>query len=119
MLNFIVSAVTFAVGLVALGAVLPGMRVRGAWGALKAAAVCGVLSAVLGKVLVVLLSLVFFLPILLTGPLGVFMVQGLVNAILLGATARLVDGIDFDRRRTLLWAAFALTLAQAIARAVG
>jgi uncharacterized membrane protein YvlD (DUF360 family) len=116
MTQFLVSALTFAVGLVLLAGLLPGMRVRSFWGAFKASLVCGLLSAVLGKVLLVLLSLIFFLPILITGPLGVFVVQGLVNAILLGLASRIVEGVDFDRTRTVIWAAFALTLLQVIAR---
>ena len=115
MISIIISAIVFAVGLLFLSGLLPGMQVRGFGGALKAAVVCGLLSAVLGKVLMVLLTLVLWIPIVLTGALGVFLVQGLVNAVLLWLTAKLVSSLDFDRRRTLLWAAFALTLGQTVA----
>ena len=70
----------------------------------------------LGKLLLVLLTLVFFLPIVLTGPLGVFVVQALVNAVLLSLTSKIVSGIEFDRARTTLWAAFALTILQTVAK---
>lgn len=119
MTQLIVSALSFAFGLMFLPILVPGMRVRGVGGALKAGLVCGVLSAVLGKLLLLLLTLVFFLPVVLTGPLGAFVVQALVNAILLAMTARLVDGIEFDRLRTTLWAAFALTLLQTLVRLAG
>lgn len=115
MTHIVSSAVMFAIGFLVLAAVLPGMRVRGLAGTIKAGLVCGVLSAVFGKVLLALLKLVFFLPIALTGWFGLLAVQTLVNAALLFATARLAGGIEFDRNRTIAWAAFALTLFQAVA----
>jgi uncharacterized membrane protein YvlD (DUF360 family) len=48
----------------------------------------------------------------------VFVVQALVNAILLGLTARLVDGLEFERARTVMWAAVALTALQTIFKLV-
>ena len=115
MAHFVASAVVFALGLLFVGAWVPGVRVRGGlWGALKAALVCGILSTFFGKVLVALLTLILFLPVLLTGPVGAFVVRGLVNAILLAFTARLSPSISFDRRRALLWAAFALTVLQVL-----
>jgi len=114
--SFITSVVGFAVRLLLLPAMIRGVRISGSGSALKAGLVCGILSAVLGKLLVVLLTLVFFLPIVLTGPIGVFVVQALVNAILLSLTARIVDGLQFERPRTVLWAAFALTALQTVAK---
>jgi uncharacterized membrane protein YvlD (DUF360 family) len=119
MAQLIASILGFALGLLFLPMVIPGMRVRGTTNALKAGVVGGILSTLLGKLLLVLLTLVFFLPIVLTGPVGAFVVQGLVNAVLLWMTARLVDGIEFDRTRTTLWAAFALTALQLAARHLG
>lgn len=116
MAQLLASAAGFAVGMILLPAMIRGVRVRGTSSALKAGVVCGVLSAVLGKLLLVLLTLVFFLPIVLTGPLGVFVVQALVNAILLSLTSRIVSGIEFDRARTTMWAAFALTVLQTLAK---
>ena len=115
MIQLIASAVGFALGMLLLPAVIPGMRVRDSGAALKVGIVCGVLSVFLGKVLMVLLSLVF-LPIVLLGPLGVFIVQGLVNAVLLAVGTSVVSGIEFDRRRSALWAAFALTILQVMVR---
>lgn len=114
--SFVASVLGFAFGLLLLPAMIRGFRVRGMGTALKAGLVCGILSAVLGKILLALLTLVFLLPIVLTGPIGVFVVQAFVNAILLGLTARLVDGLEFERRRTVLWAAVALTALQTIAK---
>ncbi len=114
--SFIATVLGFAVGLLILPAMIGGMRVRGMGGALKAGLLCGILSAVLGKLLVALLTLVFLLPIVLTGPIGVFVVHAVVNMILLAITARLSDGIQFERTRTIGWAAFALTALQTIAR---
>lgn len=114
--SLIASALGFAVGMLLLPVMIRGVRVRGTGAALKAGAICGLLSAVLGKLLLVLLTLVFFLPIVLTGPIGVFVVQALVNAILLSLTARLTKGIEFERARTTLWAAFALTVLQTVAK---
>jgi uncharacterized membrane protein YvlD (DUF360 family) len=114
--QLIASAIAFAVGMLLLPTMVRGVRVRGMSGALKAGIVCGILSAVLGKILVVILTLILFLPIVLTGPFGVFAVQALVNAILLSLTARIVSGIEFERGRTVLWAAFALTALQTIAK---
>jgi uncharacterized membrane protein YvlD (DUF360 family) len=116
MAQLIASAVAFTIGMLLLPALVGGVRVRGMTGALKAGLLCGVLSVLLGKVLLFLLTLVFFLPIVLTGPIGVFVVQGLVNAVLLGITAHLSEGIAFDSRRTMLWAAFALTALQTVAQ---
>jgi len=114
--TFIASVLGFAFGLLLLPTMIGGVRVGGMGGALKAGLVCGILSATLGKLLVALLTLVFFLPIVLLGPLGGFVVQAGVNIVLLGAAARVVEGLQFERTRTLLWAAFALTLLQTAAK---
>lgn len=114
--SLLASILGFALGLLLLPAMIRGVRIEGMGTALRAGLVCGILSAVLGKILVALLTLVFLLPIVLTGPIGVFVVQALVNAILLGLTARLVRGLRFERRRTVLWAAVALTALQTIAK---
>ncbi len=106
----------FAVGLLLLPAMVRGVRVGGMGGALRAGLVIGILSSLLGKMLVALLTLVFLLPVVLTGPLGVFVVQALVNAILLSLSARIVSGLQFERTRTVLWAAFALTALQTAAK---
>jgi uncharacterized membrane protein YvlD (DUF360 family) len=116
--SLLASILGFALGLVLLPVMIRGVRIRGMGTALKAGVVCGVLSAVLGKLLLALLTLVFLLPIVLTGPVGVFVVQALVNAILLGLTARLVDGLEFERARTVMWAAVALTALQTIFKLV-
>ena len=114
--SLVASVLGFAFGLMLLPAMIRGFRVRGMDTALKAGLVCGILSAVLGKVLVVLLTLVFFFPIVLTGPIGVFVVQAMVNAVLLWLTAEVVDGLEFERSRTVLWAAVALTALQTVAK---
>jgi uncharacterized membrane protein YvlD (DUF360 family) len=114
--QLIASAIAFAIGMLLLPTMVRGVRVRGMSGALKAGIVTGILSAVLGKVLLIVLSLILFLPIVLTGPFGVFAVQALVNAILLTLTSKLVSGIEFDRSRTVLWAACALTALQTVAK---
>jgi uncharacterized membrane protein YvlD (DUF360 family) len=114
--SFIASVLGFALGLLLLPAMIRGFRVRGMGTALKAGLVCGILSTLLGKLLLALLTLVFLLPILLTGPIGAFLVQALVNTILLGLTGRLVQGLEFERRRTVFWAAVALTALQTLAK---
>lgn len=114
--SFVASVLGFALGMLLLPVMIRGVRVRGMGSALKAGLVCGILSAVLGKILLALLTLVFLLPIVLTGPIGVFVVQALVNAVLLALTGRLVEGLEFERRRTVLWAAVALTALQTIAK---
>jgi uncharacterized membrane protein YvlD (DUF360 family) len=115
MQSMIASCLAFTFGLMFLSALLPGMIVRDLWSAFKAAVVCGVLSVVVGKLLFALLSLIFFFPILISGPLGVFVVQTFVNVVLLLLTENLVDGVRFQRWRTALWAAVGLTLLQTIA----
>jgi uncharacterized membrane protein YvlD (DUF360 family) len=116
MQSMIASCLAFAFGLMFMSALLPGMVVRDVWSAAKAAVVCGVLSVVLGKLLFALLSLVLFFPILISGPIGVFLVQAFVNAVLLSITENLVDGVRFQRWRTALWAAVGLTLLQMAVR---
>ncbi len=111
----IASCLAFTLGLMVLSAVLPGMIVRDVWSAFKAAVVCGVLSVVVGKLLFFLLSLIFFFPILITGPIAVFLIQTFVNAILLIVTENLVDGVRFQSWRTAGWAAAGLTVLQMIA----
>lgn len=115
MQSMIASCLAFTFGLMFLSALLPGMIVRDLWSAFKAAVVCGVLSVVVGKLLFALLSLIFFFPILISGPIGVFVVQTFVNVVLLLLTENLVDGVRFQRWRTALWAAVGLTLLQTIA----
>lgn len=114
MLSLVASCLAFTFGLIVCSALLPGVIVRDLWSAFKAAVLCGLLSAVLGKLLFFLLSLVFFFPILISGPLGAFLIQAFVNAILLVITENLVDGVRFVRWRTALWAAVALTLLQTL-----
>jgi uncharacterized membrane protein YvlD (DUF360 family) len=116
MAELVASAVGFALGLLLLPAFIPGVRVRGMGGALKVGVVCGLLSVLFGKLLVFLLSLVFLLPILLTGPIARFVIQCFVNAILLSVATKFVDGIEFDRRRSAIWAAVALTILQMVVR---
>jgi uncharacterized membrane protein YvlD (DUF360 family) len=116
LLQLLVAAAAFAFGLLALAAVLPGMHVRGVGSAFKAAVLTAVLSVVVGEVLLWVLKLVFFLPILLLGPLGPFLIRWVVNAVMLGLTAWFVDGIEFRKARTRWTAAFALTVAQALVR---
>jgi uncharacterized membrane protein YvlD (DUF360 family) len=119
MTSLVASCLAFTLGLIVCSALLPGMIVRDLWSAFKAAVICGILSAVLGKLLFFLLSLVFFFPILISGPLGAFLVQALVNTILLLITENLVDGVRFVGWRTALWAAVGLTILQlVVARAV-
>lgn len=120
MIALVASCLAFTFGLMILSALLPGLIVRDLWSAFKAAVICGLLSAVLGKLLFFLLSLVFFFPILISGPLGAFLVQAAVNAILLTITENLVDGVRFVRWRTALWAAVGLTILQMlVTRAIG
>jgi uncharacterized membrane protein YvlD (DUF360 family) len=120
MSSLIASCLAFTFGLMVLSALLPGMIVRDLWSAFKAAVICGLLSVVLGKLLFYVLSLILFFPILISGPLGVFLVQAFVNAILLTITENLVDGVRFVRWRTALWAAVGLTILQMlVSRAVG
>jgi uncharacterized membrane protein YvlD (DUF360 family) len=114
MQSMIASCLAFTFGLMFLSALLPGMVVRDLWSAFKAAVICGILSVVVGKLLFALLSLIFFFPILITGPLGAFIVQTVVNAVLLLLTENLVDGVRFQRWRTALWAAVGLTLLQTV-----
>ena len=116
MQELVASAVGFALGLLLLPAVIPGVRVRGLGGALKVGVVCGLLSVLLGKLLVFLLSLVFLLPILITGPIARFVIQVIVNGVLLSLATKFVDGIEFDGRRSALWAAVALTVLQTVVR---
>lgn len=116
MAQLLASAIGFAVGMLLLPAMIRGVRLTGTAAALKAGVVLGLLSAVIGNVLLFLLKLLFFIPIVLTGPLGVFVVQALVNAVLLSLTAKIVSGIEFERMRTTLWAAFALTFLQTLAK---
>lgn len=120
MSSLVASCLAFTFGLMVLSALLPGMIVRDLWSAFKAALLCGLLSVVLGKLLFFVLSLILFFPILISGPLGVFLVQAFVNAILLTITENLVDGVRFVRWRTALWAAVGLTILQMlVSRAVG
>lgn len=116
MAQLIASVLGFALGLLLLPALIPGMRVRGMAAALKVGLVCGVLSVLLGKVLLVILSIIFILPIVLLGPIGVLLIQGLVNGILLAVATRVVSGIEFERRRSVVWAAVALTILQWVVR---
>lgn len=114
MAQLVASILGFALGLLLLPALIGGMRVRGMAAALQVGLVCGVLSTFVGKLLVVVLSIIF-LPIVLLGPLGVLLIQTVVNGLLLAVATRVVSGIEFDRRRSLLWAALALTLLQWVA----
>ncbi len=114
--QLIASVLGFALGLLLLPALIPGMRVKGMGAALQVGLVCGVLSVLLGKLLMVVLSFIFLLPIMLLGPLGPILVQTAVNGILLMVATQVVSGIEFERTRSVAWAALALTLLQWVAR---
>ena len=118
MVAIIAVALTFAFGLLLLPALIPGMRVRGMTDTLKVGLLCGVLSAVLSKVILVILTLIFLLPIKISGPVAGFIVQGAVNLVLLGIIGRVSGSIEFDRTRSTLWAAFALTALQTVVRMI-
>jgi len=116
--QLVVSAAAFAFGLFLLPILFPEIRLKGAGEILKVGVIGGVLSAVLGKVVWILLSLVFF-PIVLLGSLGVFLVQVLVNLGLLWSATFWSEGIAFKRVTTALWAAVALTMLQWLVRLAG
>ena len=118
MAQLVASTLGSALGFLLVPMLVPGMRVKGMGAALKVGLVCGLLSVLLGKLLLVLLSIVFILPIALLGPLGVLAVQAVVNAVLLAIATRISSGVQFDRTRSMLWAAFALTVLQWVARAL-
>lgn len=118
MTQILISVAAFALGLLFLPMIFSGMRVRGTGAALKSGALGGALSVTLGKVLVSLLTLLF-LPIALLGPVGAFVIQALVNTLILMVTARLSDGVEFDGVRTTMWAAIALTALQLVVRLIG
>lgn len=111
MTQLLASVLCFAFGLLFLPMVFRGMRINGTRGALKTGLVTGVLSVGLGKVLFVLLSFIF-LPILLLGAVGVFLVQMVVNIVLVQLASRLGTGIEFDSIKTAFAAAVALTVLQ-------
>jgi uncharacterized membrane protein YvlD (DUF360 family) len=117
--QLVVSALSFAFGLLFVPILVPGMRVRGTTEVVQVGLVCGLLSAVLSKVLLAVLSLVFLLPILLAGPLGPFIVQTGVNAGLLFAASRYTDAVAFDSLKTTGYAALALTALQTLVRLAG
>ncbi|MBK8719927.1 MAG: phage holin family protein [Deltaproteobacteria bacterium] len=118
MAQLVASTLGFALGFLLVPMLVPGMRVKGMGAALKVGLACGVLSVLLGKLLMVVLSIIFLLPIALLGPLAVVVIQALVNATLLAIATRITSGVEFDRTRSLLWAAFALTVMQWVARAL-
>lgn len=115
MVQLVASVLAFAAGLFFLPTMFRGMRVKDSGSAIKSGLLGGVLSVGLGKVLLTVLSLVF-LPIVLLGPVGAFLVQAIVNIVLLNVLHRMGNGIEFDRMRTTLWAAIALTVLQILIR---
>lgn len=118
MVQLIASIVAFAVGILFLPMVFSGMRVRGTGEALKAGAIGGALSVLLGKVLLAILTLIFF-PIALLGPLGAFIIQSLVNVAILMVITRITEGVEFDGVKTTVWAGIALTTLQFVVRLAG
>ncbi len=113
MTQLLASVLSFAFGLLFLPMVFRGMRVTNTGSALKTGLAAGVASVFMGKGLLVLLRLVF-LPIVLLGPLGAFLVQFVVNAILVQFTSRLGSSVEFDGFKTGLAAAVALTALQTL-----
>jgi len=110
------SAGAFGIGLFIMSIMTPNIVVKDTWRAFQVATVVGLTSALLGKLAVALLSLVF-LPILLAGPLGVFVLHALFNGgLLFGASHYFDDGIRFASLRTLGLVAAGLTLVQMIVR---
>ncbi len=112
----IASASAFAIGLFVMATVTPNIVIKDTWRAFQIAAVAGLASALLGKLVVALMSLIF-LPIMLAGPLGVFFLHTLFNgALLFGANHYFDDGIRFASLKTLSLVAAGLTLVQMIIR---
>ena len=51
--------------------------------------------------------------------MGAFIIQALVNVVILMITSRMSEGIEFDGLRTTVWAGIALTTLQFVVRLVG
>ena len=87
MKEFLLSWLILSVAVWVTAALLPGIRVRGFWGAVVAAAVFGVLSWLIGWLLFVLIGIAT----LGLGFLLAFLTRWVVYALLLQATAGLTD----------------------------
>jgi len=112
MLQLVASALAFTFGLLFLPLFFSDIRLRRATDALTVGALGGLLSAVLGRVLWIIVSTIVF-PIGLLGPVGAFLTQAVVNLGLFAASSRWVL---FKRLTSRFWAALTLTVLQTIAQ---
>ena len=122
MISAIISMFVFAGGILLAEFVIPQIHVGRSWthpwDKFRNAAICGVCSAVLGKITAGILGLIFF-PILLLGPLFLIAVQALANTAILFAGGFLLEDFKFADRQTIAWTATILaTLQVLIARQV-
>lgn len=88
-MSFIVSFLLLSVAILAISAIVPGIRVRGFKNALAVAAVYGLLNFVLFKVLIFITFPLVILKLLTLGLFGI-----VLNAVLLMITDKLLDGFE-------------------------
>jgi putative membrane protein len=93
---------------------LPGVRIKRTRSAVLVAVVFSVLNVVVGWLIKMLLAAVLFLPAILTLGLAWVLVPFVANAILLWITDELLDAFELRDMRTLLIAATAITVANAV-----
>ena len=93
---------------------LPGVRTTGVRSAATVAVVFSVLNVLVGWVIKVVLAAVLFLPAILTLGLAWVLVPFVANVVLLWITDKLIESFELRDGRSLLVAAGAITVANAV-----
>lgn len=117
MISVVISMLVFTAGLLLADFLFSQIRIGQSWGQpwdkLRNAAICGVSSAILGKLAAMVLGLIF-LPILLLGPIFLIAVQALANAAICFAGGFFLAEFKFPDRQTIGWTAAILAILQVL-----
>lgn len=113
-MGILVGWLVLSLAFVATAWLLPGMSVKGLKGAAVAAAVFGILSWLLGKLLFVVLGIVT----LGLGFLLFFVTMWVVNVILLKLTNAITDSVEVKTTGTAMIGALLISLISAVLKAI-
>jgi hypothetical protein len=103
----------FVVGLLLTSMLVPELELKGLGPGARAATLFGLVSAGLGRLAKIVLSILFF-PILLLGPIGDFLVQAGVNVALLIIGPLFVEELEVTSHRAAMMIGVGLAALQVV-----
>jgi putative membrane protein len=115
MIHLLVHLLVNALIILAVSRILPGVKLRSFGTAVAVALVLGVLNVLLGKLLVMVGTIVALPAILLTFGLAYLLVRFVVNCFLLWLTDKIIAGFEIDGLNNLMLASLLISVLQHVA----